>query len=173
MLPALPVPAGYTQVKVGGSVVSNIDTEGIWVTTGNPFFWGSGATPSASATYTNWPTVNPKSICLACHLPSGGFSITGFGGQTVNAPDYFTPWSYTVHASFFMRNINAISDTSQISSCVVCHTLGYDVVYSGLRVAKQLRVQLLCSAVRMDAACGEYYFCCLELESNEHQLCIR
>ena len=64
-----------------------------------------------AGTYTNWPAVTTDSGCMFCH-------------DDVTAPDEFTPWSQTAHATFFARGLDGITVNS--GSCLVCHTTGYD-----------------------------------------------
>jgi predicted CXXCH cytochrome family protein len=99
-------PTGITQVKVGGSVVSNMEVTGT----------AAGVFASAG-TYTTWPYVTVNPYCTQCH---NGSTING-----VVAPDKFTPWKYTAHANFFSRGLNSI--TSNSGTCLQCHTLGYDL----------------------------------------------
>ncbi len=80
---------------------------------------GTVPTGVSSVTYTNWPTVTANSNCSGCHKINGG----GL------APDVFTPWSQTVHATFFARGLEGI--TSNSGSCVACHTAGADGVNAG------------------------------------------
>jgi formate-dependent nitrite reductase cytochrome c552 subunit len=91
----------------------------MWFDTANTTYWASGA---SSATYTNWPVVTPDSGCLGCHnTNSGPFSST-------TAPDEFTPWKDTAHATFFSRGLENITGNS--SSCTTCHTAGSDLASS-------------------------------------------
>ena len=120
--------SGFTKVTSGGNVVSNLYAS-MWFTTANTTFWPNGAT--GSATYTNWPTITVNPICLDCHATGSTLTITGLAsgagaGVTVAALDDFTPWTYTVHATIFARNLNAISNSSAGGSCLVCHSVGYD-----------------------------------------------
>ncbi len=81
---------------------------GMWFDTTAATWWGAGQT---SATYTNWPVVTPDQGCLFCHNDS-------------TAPDNFTPWAQTAHATFFARGLEGI--TSNNGTCVKCHTVGWD-----------------------------------------------
>jgi hypothetical protein len=92
---------------------------GMWFDTTNTTYWPSGAT---SAIYSNWPVVTPDSGCLGCHSANNGpFSNT-------IAPDEFTPWKDTAHATFFSRGLENITGNS--SSCTTCHTAGSDLATS-------------------------------------------
>jgi len=93
---------------------------GMWFDTTNTAYWASGA---SSATYTNWPVVTPDSGCLGCHDVSSGTSFS-----STAAPDKFTPWKGTAHATFFARGLEGI--TSNSSSCTTCHTVGSDLATS-------------------------------------------
>ncbi len=97
---------GITQVKVGGSIVSNMEVTGT----------AAGVFASAG-TYNTWPYVTVNPYCTQCH---NGSTING-----IVAPDKFTPWKYTAHANFFSRGLNSI--TSNSGTCLQCHTLGYDL----------------------------------------------
>jgi nitrate reductase cytochrome c-type subunit len=54
-------------------------------------------------------------VCSACH--SGG---------VLNAPNIFSTYTNTLHASFFTRAINGQVSSYYNQSCIQCHTLGYD-----------------------------------------------
>jgi len=58
--------------------------------------------------------VGDASECVLCHR-AGGF-----------APDQFTPWGETGHASMFEEGINGLKSDHYSGACVSCHTLGYD-----------------------------------------------
>jgi hypothetical protein len=68
----------------------------------------SGGTENAQGL----PSVTPDSNCTVCH------SI-----PTI-APDMFTPWAKTPHATFFATGLNGL--TSNNGGCVSCHTVGAD-----------------------------------------------
>ena|GEM_PF-2175284 len=114
----------YAGAISGGSYASKTFSKtdpkaGMWFDTTNTAYWASGA---SSATYTNWPVVTPDSGCLGCHNANNGpFSST-------TAPDEFTPWKDTAHATFFSRGLENI--TSNSSSCTTCHTAGSDLASS-------------------------------------------
>jgi hypothetical protein len=94
------------------------DKAGMWYDTSNTAYWPNG--PTGSTTYTNWPVVVPDSGCTTCH-----FNNVVVNGLT--APDTFTPWALTAHATFFARGIDGI--TSNYGSCLTCHTVGYDLSF--------------------------------------------
>ncbi len=75
-----------------------------------------GMWAGAAGTYTNWPVVKPADNCTVCH------SIPAI------APDMFTPWAKTAHATFFSRGLENI--TSNSNACLTCHTVGYDTAPS-------------------------------------------
>ena len=59
-------------------------------------------------------TADPN--CTVCH-------------NATLAPDMFTPWKLTNHATLFTRNINisvALGGDAEGRSCMACHTVGYD-----------------------------------------------
>jgi hypothetical protein len=68
----------------------------------------SGGTENAKGL----PSVIPDSNCTVCH------SVPAI------APDMFTPWAQTPHATFFATGLNG--QTSNGSTCVSCHTVGTD-----------------------------------------------
>lgn len=68
----------------------------------------SGGTENAKGL----PSVKPDSTCMLCH------SVPTF------APDMFTPWAQTPHATFFATGVNGL--TSNGATCVGCHTVGSD-----------------------------------------------
>ena len=91
----------YVGAIDGGSATTKTVTDeevGMWAT--------------AAGTYTNWPVVKPADNCTVCH------SIPAI------APDMFTPWAKTAHATFFARGLENI--TSNSNTCLTCHTAGYD-----------------------------------------------
>ena len=69
--------------------------------------------------------------CALCH--SGG----------IIAPDKVTPWSDTLHATMVTRHIDGHDGGYSRSSCITCHTVGYDANTNAVNggfddVAKQL-----------------------------------
>ena len=44
----------------------------------------------------------------------------------VTAPDYFTPWAKTAHATALQRKIEGSVGQAFQESCLECHTVGYD-----------------------------------------------
>lgn len=115
----------WAGVISGGSYTSKTFSKtdpkaGMWFDTTNTTFWPSGAT---SAIYSNWPVVTPDSGCLACHDVTSGSTFS-----STAAPDEFTPWKDTAHATFFARGLEGI--TSNSSSCTSCHTVGSDLASS-------------------------------------------
>lgn len=58
------------------------------------------------------PSVKPADNCTVCH------SVPAI------APDMFTAWAKTPHATFFATGLNGL--TSNGSTCVSCHTVGAD-----------------------------------------------
>ncbi|HWU38918.1 MAG TPA: cytochrome c3 family protein, partial [Candidatus Acidoferrum sp.] len=114
----------FVGVITGGSYTTQtfnlndpLDAEksGMWYDTSVGAYWGSGA---KSATYGNWPVVTPDSGCMACHA-------TGAVVDGLTAPDQFTPWISTAHATFFARGLEGITGNS--GTCLTCHTTGYDL----------------------------------------------
>ncbi len=93
---------------------------GMWYDTAATAYWPAGAT---STTYTNWPVVTPDTACTACHL-------NNVVVNSLTAPDKFTPWAGTAHATFFARGIEGITGNS--GSCLTCHTVGYDLSLAAL-----------------------------------------
>ncbi len=91
---------------------------GVWITV--------PTTGVSSVTYTNWPTLMISSTINSFNSNCTGCHTIGGGGL---APDEFTPWSGTAHATFFARGIENI--TSNSGSCVTCHTVGSDGVNVG------------------------------------------
>lgn len=83
-------------------------------------YWPSGA---VTYTFAQWPVVTPDPSCLACH--GNNAVING-----LTAPDTFTPWTQTAHATFFSRGLDNI--TSNGSTCLTCHTTGYDMSKSAV-----------------------------------------
>ena len=64
---------------------------------------------------------NPAATCISCHQPGG----------TGPAPDKFTPWQNTAHASALQRKMDGFADTMGSAfneSCMQCHTLGWSQV---------------------------------------------
>jgi hypothetical protein len=59
------------------------------------------------------PDGTPDSACLGCH-----------NGTT--APDKFTPWKSSGHASIMTNNINDPAGHWSATSCGPCHTVGYN-----------------------------------------------
>ncbi|MFI5299761.1 MAG: carboxypeptidase regulatory-like domain-containing protein [Polyangiales bacterium] len=56
--------------------------------------------------------------CTSCHVAGGG------GG----APDMFSPWNNTSHASAMKRKIDGLATSHFGESCLECHTLGWSEV---------------------------------------------
>lgn len=46
--------------------------------------------------------------------------------NNVTAPDYFTPWAKTAHATALQRKIEGSAGQGFGESCLECHTVGYD-----------------------------------------------
>ncbi len=107
--------AAYTTKTFNLNNPDDADKSGMWYDTTVTAYWPAGAT---SATYKNWPVVVPDSACTTCH--SNNVVVNG-----LTAPDKFTPWALTAHATFFARGIDGITGNS--GSCLTCHTVGYDV----------------------------------------------
>jgi hypothetical protein len=72
----------------------------------------AGAIGSGSEDAKGLPSVQPDSVCMVCH------SVPAI------APDNFTAWAQTPHATFFATGVNGL--TSNGATCVSCHTVGYD-----------------------------------------------
>ena len=97
------IPAtGFTAFTAPSGGVSQVAV-GVWAT--------------AAGTYTDFPYVTVDTGCTACH--ANNVVVNG-----LTAPDKFTPWAATAHATFFSRGLENI--TSNSGSCLTCHTLGYD-----------------------------------------------
>ena len=107
--------ASYTTKSFNLANPLDADKSGIWFDTTVTAYWPAGAT---SATYTNWPVVVPDSNCTACH--ANNVVVNG-----LTAPDKFTPWALSAHATFFARGIDGITGNS--GTCLTCHTTGYDL----------------------------------------------
>lgn len=58
-------------------------------------------------------TISVVEACTTCH--SG-----------LIAPDMFTPWKETGHATIFARGINGVASDHYNASCMECHTVGFD-----------------------------------------------
>ena len=76
-----------------------------------------------------------SSLCLACHQPGGG----GI------APDQFTPWSQSGHASIFTQNVNAGGHYTK--DCFDCHMVGYDLLATSNGVDEQTGFAAMLTAV--------------------------
>ncbi|HEY4716914.1 MAG TPA: carboxypeptidase regulatory-like domain-containing protein [bacterium] len=59
--------------------------------------------------------IGQESGCLSCHTGS---------------LDQFTPWANTGHASMFANGIDGVLGSYYSSSCIKCHTVGYDTAVS-------------------------------------------
>lgn len=70
----------------------------------------AGAISGGSEDAKGLPTVTADANCTVCH------SVPAI------APDMFTSWSKTPHATFFATGVNGL--TSNGSTCVACHTVG-------------------------------------------------
>jgi hypothetical protein len=64
-------------------------------------------------------TVTPDAACTTCH------------GSLPIAPDKFTPWLGTRHATMFTAGINGENGSHYSGACVSCHTVGNDPGVSG------------------------------------------
>jgi len=67
----------------------------------------------------NWVGVmnsNPSIACPTCHSPGGP------------APDMFTPWANTNHASAMQRKVDGLATSHFGESCLECHTTGWSEV---------------------------------------------
>ncbi len=62
-------------------------------------------------------TVTPDSLCTSCHDDTL---------VPLVAPDKFTPWLQTGHATKFTRGINGAFGSSYGAACIGCHTVGFD-----------------------------------------------
>lgn len=58
-------------------------------------------------------SIGPGTPCASCH------------NGTI-APDQFTPWSATGHATFFARGLDGQVAPYYSAECIECHTVGYD-----------------------------------------------
>jgi predicted CXXCH cytochrome family protein len=57
--------------------------------------------------------VTPDMFCTGCHNDS-------------IAPDKFTSWKQTQHATMFTRGINGVASSHYSAACLECHTVGFD-----------------------------------------------
>ena len=124
-LAASPLPANLpvydvntrSSLQVAGRMLLRADLVGQYTVVATIVTSGSG-TASVTNTITA-ATYMGVNTCALCH--SGG----------VVAQDEFTPWQTTAHASIFTQGINGqiIENGAPFysQSCLVCHTVGYDV----------------------------------------------
>ncbi len=73
-----------------------------------------------------------NSVCSACHSASADTFFTPALGQIQTtgglAPDFFTPWKGTAHASALQRKMDGFAGNHFGESCLQCHTLGWSNV---------------------------------------------
>jgi hypothetical protein len=65
--------------------------------------------------------VNQGCLTAGCHVAPTSIP---FNGVAPLAPDMFTPWRTTLHASTFANELDGVTPGAT-SACVACHTLGY------------------------------------------------
>ena len=75
-----------------------------------PYYGALEVDPSGS--------VVPNSTCKLCH-------------NDAIAPDMFTPWLATGHATMFQNGINGDISDHYTGACIGCHTVGYDIGIDG------------------------------------------
>lgn len=107
--------ASYTTRTFDLGIDADAEMSGMWYDTTVTAYWPAGATRT---TYAKWPVVVPDSNCMTCH--ANNVVVNG-----LTAPDNFTPWAKTAHATFFARGIDGITGNS--GTCLTCHTVGYDL----------------------------------------------
>ena len=107
-------------IKGGGATKATVPATGFGAFTapsGGVSQLNVGVWAGAAGTYTDWPYVTVDTSCTACH--ANNVVVNG-----LTAPDKFTPWTATAHATFFSRGLENI--TSNSGTCLTCHTVGYD-----------------------------------------------
>ena len=67
------------------------------------------------------PTVQSTTCQSGCHT-----GTSPWNGNTAQAPDMFTPWSHTNHATALQRKIEGSAGPHFGEACLECHTVGYD-----------------------------------------------
>jgi hypothetical protein len=143
---AASVNTGMPSIPTGTRVYLNAghDDPNAWVLTAKPaastaVLENDGTrTPSfvadADGTYTLTEGSNTLTIKAGTFLGALDGSSSGLAANTnctgchngTDAPDQFTPWLQTAHASIFKEGIDGGSGTSS-GSCLECHTVGYDL----------------------------------------------
>jgi hypothetical protein len=104
--------AGAAVYKVAGRTLLLPDATGLYTVTVTVQTASSGSTNlTQNITAGTYMGVN---TCALCH--SGGLL----------APDEYTPWSQTLHATFFTKAIDGQKSDHYGKNCISCHTVGYD-----------------------------------------------
>ena len=110
-------PAGSTAVLVGSKTRTpslRPDVEGDYVL--QLAVAGPVGVTNTSFVTVRGATYVGVSSCASCHGTS----------PQVGLSDYHTPWSQTLHATFFQRSIDGLTSDHYNESCISCHTLGYN-----------------------------------------------
>jgi hypothetical protein len=121
-------PADRLTAQVAGRKLLRPDLEGMYVVTAT-ITAGSAGTVTVGQTFIAGSYVG-VATCTMCH--SGGL-----------AQAKTKSWSTTAHANLFKEGIDGIASDHYSSSCIGCHTVGYDTNASAVNgafddVAKQL-----------------------------------
>ena len=104
--------AGAPVFKVAGRIMLRPDAAGLYTVTASIQTASSGSTNlTQKITAGTYMGIN---TCAFCH--SGG----------VQAPDKYTGWSNTLHATFFTKAIDGLKASYYNKNCISCHTVGYD-----------------------------------------------
>jgi Doubled CXXCH motif (Paired_CXXCH_1)/Cytochrome c554 and c-prime len=104
--------SGAAVYKVAGRTLLRPDVTGLYTVTVSIRSASSGSTNlTQNITAGTYVGVN---TCALCH--SGG----------ALAPDKYTSWSQTPHATFFTRAIDGLESDHYGKNCISCHTVGYD-----------------------------------------------
>ena len=121
--------AVYKVAGEAGRTLLRPDLKGLYTVTVTIQTASSGSTNlTQNITAGTYAGIN---TCALCH--SGG----------VVAPDKYTAWSQTKHATKFTRGINGFEGDHYSGSCIKCHTVGYDANTNAVNggfddIAKQL-----------------------------------
>ncbi len=104
--------------QVAGRTVLRPDMAGLYTVTAT-IATSTYGTTNASANF-NVGTYLGVEVCAACHTDSPGI------------PQMYTSWTTTLHSTIFTRGIDGVLSSHYSSSCLVCHTTGYDTNASAL-----------------------------------------